>query len=400
MAASIAAIPEGTYDAAGHEFYEGAEKSLELLFVDESAEFADVFDDSDDSDCVITDASVESDGSDEMLSGAPAPKKMKKKETRNVGLRRIPLERLEELLDLVHCTILHKSHHAYLDSYVLSESSMFVSSHRIFLKTCGQTSLLPAVPLILELAKTYAGLTEVQELFFSRKELGRPHEQPFPHNNFDHEVEYLNEHFSGSAHVFGRPEMGQQWFLYALNKPHNWTAHKEDQTLEILMTDLDPEAMALYYMAPEGETPKDVKKDVTQASGIADLFPGAHIDDFLFDPCGYSCNGILGEGYFTIHITPQSAFSYVSFETDIVLKDYTALVEAVLRLFRPKNFSTNMLMNNRSVVPSIIDAFDRKKLSRRYSQEESHVLQFEKYSVSYLEFAHQDVIECDEQLHC
>ena len=30
-----------------------------------------------------------------------------------------------------------------------------------------------------------------------------------------------------------------------------------------------------------------------QKSGIADLLPGTVIDDFLFDPCGYSMNGIL-----------------------------------------------------------------------------------------------------------
>lgn len=30
-----------------------------------------------------------------------------------------------------------------------------------------------------------------------------------------------------------------------------------------------------------------------QKSGIADIIPGIKIDDFLFDPCGYSMNGLL-----------------------------------------------------------------------------------------------------------
>ena len=30
-----------------------------------------------------------------------------------------------------------------------------------------------------------------------------------------------------------------------------------------------------------------------QKSGIDLIFPGMKIDDYLFDPCGYSMNGIL-----------------------------------------------------------------------------------------------------------
>ena len=73
------------------------------------------------------------------------------------------------------------------------------------------------------------------------------------------------------------------------------------------------------------------------------------IDDFLFEPCGYSMNGILknvssqrsmfkdflsksffiqdssdsglGE-YMTIHITPEPEFSYVSFETNSPMVSY------------------------------------------------------------------------------
>lgn len=30
-----------------------------------------------------------------------------------------------------------------------------------------------------------------------------------------------------------------------------------------------------------------------QKSGIYDLLPGTIIDDWLFDPCGYSMNGLL-----------------------------------------------------------------------------------------------------------
>ena len=52
-------------------------------------------------------------------------------------------------------------------------------------------------------------------------------------------------------------------------------------------------------------------QEVTVASGIASIFPNATVHEYLFEPCGYSCNALFGEHYFTIHITPQKEFSYV-----------------------------------------------------------------------------------------
>ena len=71
-------------------------------------------------------------------------------------------------------------------------------------------------------------------------------------------------------------------------------------------------------------------------SGIGDIFPGSIIDDFLFDPCGYSMNGLMDGGFYTIHITPEAECSYVSFETNIPCGDYEEVVKKVLTIFQPK----------------------------------------------------------------
>lgn len=55
-------------------------------------------------------------------------------------------------------------------------------------------------------------------------------------------------------------------------------------------------------------------RQTTSASGIGSMLSGADIDDFVFDPCGYSMNGCQGEGLSTIHITPEQGFSYASVE--------------------------------------------------------------------------------------
>lgn len=60
-----------------------------------------------------------------------------------------------------------------------------------------------------------------------------------------------------------------------------------DQTIEILMTELDPAVMALFTKRECADA-----QAATQRSGIHKLLPGMVIDDYLFEPCGYSMNGV------------------------------------------------------------------------------------------------------------
>ncbi|KAH9388526.1 AMP deaminase, partial [Tyrophagus putrescentiae] len=51
--------------------------------------------------------------------------------------------------------------------------------------------------------------------------------------------------------------------------------------------------------------PHVTAKEVTINSGISRLIPEMQIDDYIFDGCGYSMNGLSGTNYLTIHITPE-----------------------------------------------------------------------------------------------
>lgn len=131
-----------------------------------------------------------------------------------------------------------------------------------------------------------------------------------------------------------------------------------DQTVEILMTRLNPKAMEKhFYHDPQATEPGTVGgKWVDRVTGIRQLYPDAQIDSFLFEPCGYSSNGLQDDRYFTIHVTPEPACSYASFETNIPVEqthadrgDETpieALVRQVIRIFDPETFTVTFFTSH------------------------------------------------------
>ncbi|OAQ34190.1 S-adenosylmethionine decarboxylase [Linnemannia elongata AG-77] len=381
-------------------------------------------------------------------------------EEERYGLRIIPKAVWEEMLDIVQCKVLHSIHHPTVDAYVLSESSFFVFPHKLILKTCGTTTLLMALPKILEFAQDWCGLlhspsssgAEMKEeeedqqqqqpyrVFYSRKKFLFPEKQVHVHREWKDEVEFLDRHFnSGSAYTIGKVN-GDHWCLYVtapfLGYPCN--SNKEvkgdetamenlleeddatqgglfgfpptrplsrasssrsssasttddsesedtptttttqgadgedyDQTIEILMTDLNPKAMQKFYHHANKNQPSGSEggEVVDQQTGLATLFPEAEIDSFLFTPCGYSANALLkqssstgaGAGkYFTIHVTPEPVCSYASFETNIPVRLSSSskthhlsakgtapetvqeLIQRVVNIFQPGNLTVTI----------------------------------------------------------
>lgn len=75
--------------------------------------------------------------------------------------------------------------------------------------------------------------------------------------------------------------------MYTMNSP--LPNKKPDHTLEILMNEMPEEILNVYTRAVS-----QTAADCTLKSGIVDLCPrGTVIHDELFDPCGYSMNGLV-----------------------------------------------------------------------------------------------------------
>ena len=388
------------------------------------------------------------------------------------------------MLDLVNCQVLSVIESEHVDAYLLSESSMFVFPHKLILKTCGTTTLLSGLPRILEIAAKIAkfpsgaanlalgtGTAAIPyRVFYSRKNFKFPDRQRGPHRSWRDEVNSLDKLFlGGSAYMIGKMN-GEHWYLY-LTEPNtiltppatperretetkllelpvakgSLRAYEgyddtKDETLEILMTDLDEVTAKQFYLdhanavaegrseelAPRTRTdatervggfdgvlckgskpadtscgklsdedldvfsntssdPADLMASysealtypgehaseghplgtvVSESSGLADVYPtskypDARIDAYLFQPCGFSANGVIpaptghdATHYFNVHVTPEPHCSYASFETNVPTKqtgrETADVIKQVVDIFKPGRFSVTLFEGNQA----------------------------------------------------
>ncbi|KAF8514199.1 S-adenosylmethionine decarboxylase [Hysterangium stoloniferum] len=309
-----------------------------------------------------------------------------------LGLRAVNRKVWEDMLDIVRCKVLNMIEGTEVDAYLLSESSLFVFSHKVILKTCGTTLNLLGLPRILDIAATHCGLKTVYRFFYSRKSFMFPERQQGPHREWRAEVEYLDNIFGGkrgAAYTVGKVN-GDHWLLYLTNPsddgesanssdietdvdiPITPVALDEDYTLEILMTKLSCDARSAFFF-PTTESESDSIADaqsradvVSHKLGIDSLFPASMttLDAFAFTPCGYSANALLRpakgpEGYYTIHVTPEEGWSFASFECNVplshyktsaeatkVLPDLRTLIQRVVQIFQPGHLSLTLFMTS------------------------------------------------------
>jgi S-adenosylmethionine decarboxylase len=368
------------------------------------------------------------------------------------------------MLDLVNCKVLSIVESEDVDAYLLSESSMFVFPHKLILKTCGTTTLLFGMPRILEIAAIFGGYARSTappargiaiaaapyRVFYSRKNFLFPDRQHGPHRSWRDEVKTLDKLFlGGSAYMIGKMN-GEHWYLY-LTEPHTMLTppaspshsdnpmetetkilslptaipvikqgtmcEAEDETLELLMTDLDEENAKQFYLenasavaesqyrgtrscsdelmdvfsntssengelASDEETcPEELSTEghalgtvVSEFCGLSDVYPkskypDSRIDAYLFTPCGFSANAVVpapegeeGTHYFTVHVTPEPNCSYASFETNVPAlqkgRDTAEIVSNVVDIFKPGRFSVTLFEAKSTIEEKESDALD------------------------------------------
>ena len=243
------------------------------------------------------------------------------------GLRCLSRAALDVCMTAAECEIVSVRSNEKFDAYVLSESSLFVFADKIVLKTCGTTKLLSAVDPILERAASIERLKLVpSSVRFTRSTYLFPEEQPEHHVSFTDECEFLEGRFghlgSNSSYVMGSNFDDAQWHVYVAGDFVEETKSEASLSVECCMTSLHREHSQHFFREnsqEEGLTavPFVSSEKTTHDSGIQSIFESFSIDDYVFEPCGYSMNGLNEEysgEYSTIHITPEDGFSYASVE--------------------------------------------------------------------------------------
>jgi S-adenosylmethionine decarboxylase len=139
-------------------------------------------------------------------------------ESEGRGLRALTRAQLDEMLKAAECTIVSELSNEHFDSYVLSESSLFVYPFKIILKTCGTTKLLLSIPLILSNASSLS--LSVKNVKYTRGTFIFPGAQSFPHRSFSEEISYLDKYFGtlgsgGMAYVMGHSGTSYNWHIYS-----------------------------------------------------------------------------------------------------------------------------------------------------------------------------------------
>jgi S-adenosylmethionine decarboxylase len=252
------------------------------------------------------------------------------------GLLKVSQEKWVNLLDKVNCQILNVTSNGYMTAFVLSESSLFVTSHRMLIKTCGNTTLLECLPLLMVYSAELN--LAVEAVSYSHKNFLAPQRQLEGYRSFETELEILNKYFDGKPFILEPTQennLADRWFIYQSFPKCQSKLTGSDQKIEIIMTELDKKVMHQFF---KGDFSSN---EVTISSGISDIMPGQKIDSYLFDPCGYSMNSInttVPDLYSTIHITPEAAFSYVSYECNLKTSSYQNILDKVLSVFKPNKF--------------------------------------------------------------
>ena len=233
----------------------------------------------------------------------------------SIDLRSLGDEFWAGMVEACAATILSSVHNDFCDAYLLSESSLFVWSDHFLLITCGQTKLVESILYFLDRVDN----TQVAQILFQRKNELYSEMQ---HSNFADDVARLQERVDGIQIEFGDKD-SHYTELYHLER--RYQPAENDRTYELLMYSIDE--ISSRYFSQDSLSAEDIRQKLR----LDEYLTGWQLDDFVFEPCGYSMNAIHGDRYCTIHLTPQHGYSYVSLETNANLGDFISIPLDVLK---------------------------------------------------------------------
>ena len=249
------------------------------------------------------------------------------------SLKLLPQTFWQQALALADAEILSNLSNTYCDAYVLSESSLFVWDHKLLLITCGNTRLVDTVMCVID----KIGADVISGLNYQRKNEFLPHLQT---TRFEDDVAQLKTKVAGSAYRVGHLD-GHHHYLYTAQH-----TSQIEKSACVLMYHINGEIA--HYLRSDEQSSSEIRKRLD----LERLLPDFEFDDHLFQPCGYSINGLFEDKFITIHITPQERSSYVSIETNMDFLQYPFnIFSELLMILNPRSWDIigmNMQVDNLS----------------------------------------------------
>lgn len=245
------------------------------------------------------------------------------------SLRHLPYAFWQTLVASAGADIISCVKNDACDAYLLSESSLFVWDGRIRMLTCGATQLSNALVLFIE----RLGAESIAYATYQRKNeyLLQPQIR-----SFDQELAYITQTIAGKGYRIGQLDSHHHYLFTANGEAQSSKSlarAKPLASIELLMYHLRG-PLAEYFRSPQ-----QTVEGIRDALQLSSMFIDFEFDDHLFSPYGYSLNGIKGDRYFTLHITPQEQNSYCSFETNLTDKDLPAdVLEHFLLKLQPERW--------------------------------------------------------------
>lgn len=284
-----------------------------------------------------------------------------------IALRKLELSLWKRVVETSGALIQSQMRGEEMDSYILSESSLFVWDDRLLMLTCGRTRMVESILMLIE----ELGSANIKSLIYQRKNEFASYDQP---SSFVADVERLREKIDGVAMRFGRA-----------HDHHNFVFHLErdfvptggDSTFELLMYDTCRN-LSRQFMSGQKDS-----SELRQLLQLNHLVEGYQIDDYCFEPFGYSLNAIKGSTYYTVHITPEEDHPYISLETNDPMDERKkSLIHDILGALRPMSFDvmwfdSRALEGNGNSEEMKIEEYDcqgiyREVLSIGYNVQFSH----------------------------
>jgi S-adenosylmethionine decarboxylase len=229
----------------------------------------------------------------------------------------------EQLLKSSNAFILSFTENISLKAFVLSESSLFVWKHKILLVTCGQTNLINSVLFLIE----QIGKKNIDNIIFSRQSSTSLIKE---NSTFNQDVKVLTSFFDGNVEVFHN-NFQNTYHTFSLNNQDTLSSQRE-KLVEVYAYNINKKHLHIFNSL---DTSISLIREILQ---IKKFIPSFIIDDYLFEPPGYSMNAIYNEKFITIHVTPQSDKSFFSLETNISFNLIADFIKHILKVLTPNNF--------------------------------------------------------------